>query len=444
MGNRQYIGARYVPRFTGEYDATTVYEGLDVVDNGVGTSYIARKPVPAGTPLTNSEYWAVYGASSGAIVDLQDQINDINLEINDLPTIRTDIGNLQTHDKKHRNIAIYLGNSFINGVGSTSGEDGIFKKTKDMFNAAYKYADGGVGFLTYTGHTKTFYTLLQNAIADTSFDNSDVSDIIICSAIGDTCALKERGSAFSTDLSTAMQNLMSLINSEFPANVRVTLAMVEGRVRTSFTSSYVGDVPYKTPFNVNRYLSLYSERYGYDYIGWIGWNIFMRGTGYHSADETHPNDLGYDVLSTTFKNAFNGAYNPVIRETVVHGSSEFISGATVEARMGILPDYSIITLSKVNCPSGTSPAQYAVIALAALFDSDDTKLVPPKTHSADDDLGNFILDCTSSGNFKFNCYLKDDGDSKCKITGTQYDAQASVSGSTNYSLPYSFTIYHTL
>lgn len=74
---RQYIGARYVPRFTGEYDNTQVYEALDVVDNGAGTSYIAKIPVPAGTPLTDTEYWFVYGASSGAILDLQNRMSAV-------------------------------------------------------------------------------------------------------------------------------------------------------------------------------------------------------------------------------------------------------------------------------------------------------------------------------------------------------------------------------
>ena len=74
----QYIGARYVPRFTGLYNNTQVYEALDVADNGLGTSYIAKIPVPAGTPLTNTTYWAIYGATSGAIINLQNQIDDMN------------------------------------------------------------------------------------------------------------------------------------------------------------------------------------------------------------------------------------------------------------------------------------------------------------------------------------------------------------------------------
>ena len=54
MAVRQYIGARYAPRFVGTYNATQSYDALDVVDNGQGTSYIAKIPTPANTPLTDS------------------------------------------------------------------------------------------------------------------------------------------------------------------------------------------------------------------------------------------------------------------------------------------------------------------------------------------------------------------------------------------------------
>lgn len=75
----QYVGARYVPDVTGStYDPTQAYENLVVVDNGMGTSYISRKPVPAGIPLSNTEYWALYGASNGAIIYLQNQIGNLD------------------------------------------------------------------------------------------------------------------------------------------------------------------------------------------------------------------------------------------------------------------------------------------------------------------------------------------------------------------------------
>ena len=78
---RQYIGARYTPKFSGVYDPTQQYENLEVVDNGSGTSYISKKIVPPNTPLTDTEYWAIYGASSGAILDLQTRVGALETDM---------------------------------------------------------------------------------------------------------------------------------------------------------------------------------------------------------------------------------------------------------------------------------------------------------------------------------------------------------------------------
>lgn len=75
---RQYIGARYTPIFLGTHDSTRAYENLSVVDDGVGTSYIANQDVPVGIPLSNTNYWAFYGSTTGAIIDLQNKVTKIN------------------------------------------------------------------------------------------------------------------------------------------------------------------------------------------------------------------------------------------------------------------------------------------------------------------------------------------------------------------------------
>lgn len=79
MAIREYIGARYVPKFMGLWDNTQEYEALSVVDNGLGTSYISKIPVPAGTPLTDTNYWIISGSTNGAIIQLQNQM-DLYLE----------------------------------------------------------------------------------------------------------------------------------------------------------------------------------------------------------------------------------------------------------------------------------------------------------------------------------------------------------------------------
>lgn len=60
--NRQYIGARYVPKFAEpvEWDNLRSYEPLTIVTYA-GTSYTSKKPVPVGIDLNNTDYWAVTG-----------------------------------------------------------------------------------------------------------------------------------------------------------------------------------------------------------------------------------------------------------------------------------------------------------------------------------------------------------------------------------------------
>lgn len=68
-----YVGARYVPRLMGEWNNETAYEAIDLVtSNGVG--YVSRKPVPAGTPVTNTEYWAYWSSGDVAVDELTNRV----------------------------------------------------------------------------------------------------------------------------------------------------------------------------------------------------------------------------------------------------------------------------------------------------------------------------------------------------------------------------------
>lgn len=109
MAVREYVGARYVPRFLGTYSATTIYDALDVVDDGMGTSYIAKKTVPAGTALTDTNYWFVYGASSGAIISLQNRVT--NIENVSIPELDEKIEN-KYYNGLHGTDILFLADSF--------------------------------------------------------------------------------------------------------------------------------------------------------------------------------------------------------------------------------------------------------------------------------------------------------------------------------------------
>lgn len=58
----KFIGNRCIPTPEGKWDKTKEYLGLSVVlDEETGDSYTSKKVVPAGTELTNKDYWALSG-----------------------------------------------------------------------------------------------------------------------------------------------------------------------------------------------------------------------------------------------------------------------------------------------------------------------------------------------------------------------------------------------
>ena len=77
----------------GEYDSTEAYEVLDMVSNDTGTKfYVAKQAVPAGTALTNTEYWTVVSDVQGAVDAAEtaaQEVNDIVIVSDTQPTSET-------------------------------------------------------------------------------------------------------------------------------------------------------------------------------------------------------------------------------------------------------------------------------------------------------------------------------------------------------------------
>lgn len=76
MAVRQYVGARYVPIFMGDYDPEFIYEPLSIVTYNLN-SYTSKKAVPAGIVPTNTEYWALTGNYSGAVSNLENRMSEL-------------------------------------------------------------------------------------------------------------------------------------------------------------------------------------------------------------------------------------------------------------------------------------------------------------------------------------------------------------------------------
>lgn len=95
MAVKQYVGARYVPKFADPYDwqKSTSYEPLTIVQYN-NSSYTSKKAVPAdvGNPADNKEYWVLTGNYNGQVEqyrqdvvsykgDTDTQLGEVNTKI---------------------------------------------------------------------------------------------------------------------------------------------------------------------------------------------------------------------------------------------------------------------------------------------------------------------------------------------------------------------------
>lgn len=254
----------------------------------------------------------------------------------------TDFNNLNTKITSVERNAIYIGNSYTEGVGSTSGNDGIFKLTKNLFNNAYKFCGSGCGFLGHTDHTNdTFITHLQDAINDTSINKNSITDIIIIGAYGDSAAYHEFGKAtFISNINSAVTSFTNLVETYYPNVSRICYLWAEGRKVQNPSMQYVSTL--SDEFNIHNLFKWLLPRNKIEYLGWIGFNITLKDY-YFGSDPVHPNDYGYKMLASCFKSAYNGnlTYNPI--RWNLTSTCEITSGSSITTETILEPDKWILT-----------------------------------------------------------------------------------------------------
>ena len=74
--NRQYVGARYVPKIMGEWNKALQYEALSVVMY-MGNSFTSRVPVPANVEITNEDYWVNTGNYNVQVENYRKEVDNV-------------------------------------------------------------------------------------------------------------------------------------------------------------------------------------------------------------------------------------------------------------------------------------------------------------------------------------------------------------------------------
>lgn len=227
---RQYIGARYVPKFyensagTAEWRSGVIYEPLTIVTWN-GNSYTSKKTVPAeiGDPSANPSYWVATGIFNQQVESLREDLETLSGVVD---SNTQQIGNMEPRlsridDRK----VIFIGDSFCDGnVGGSGLSHGIYSvftvraSLTDGVNAKL-YSKGGAGFIA-NAQGKTFMDLAMDAVADGSFDADEVSDIIIATAGND-------GGQSMGDINSAKNAVFDYLHANYPY-ATIYIAVVGG------------------------------------------------------------------------------------------------------------------------------------------------------------------------------------------------------------------------
>lgn len=257
MSMHTYIGARYVPRFVGTYDITQSYDALDVVDNGSGTSYIARIPTPAGTPLTDTTYWFLYGSSSGAIVALQNQVNQLSDDV----------------DKLKNRKYIFIGDSY----GHAGGNGWIDQLASMLGLSASDYYESAVGGAGFAIVGLQFIDQLTSIASGLTLDEkAEITDIIVLGGANDT--------GFTPNIMASYINaFVGLANTDFP-NAKIYIGMCAG----NYVNNVIG-------LQLARTLDGYQAGSGYTYLHNIEYVLHDRRLV--AADHVHPTSDGSERLA---------------------------------------------------------------------------------------------------------------------------------------------------
>lgn len=161
--NRQYVGARYVPKIMGEWNKALQYEALSVVTY-MGNSFTSKVPVPANSvEINNTNYWVNTGNYNAQVAEYTKMVekeiedrknadtkisNNLTNEIEDRKNADTEISNNLTNEINNRKNAdkdniLWIGDSY-----SVNYNHKLPNGVRDMLNAKnwYEYSIGGAGF----------------------------------------------------------------------------------------------------------------------------------------------------------------------------------------------------------------------------------------------------------------------------------------------------------
>ena len=289
MSTRQYIGARYVPKFATpiEWSSARSYEALEIVTY-LNTSYTSKKAVPVGTAITNSEYWVATGNYNAQVEQYRQEVEGLAI---------------------YKNVII-LGDSY----GTENGSAGVISPTLPEYVQTYTKlpntrfrasCQNGAGYCN--GYYLSNLTTLASGM--TADEKNKVTDIYVFGGWNDTPTAERTQSAFLT----GADNLYTYAKTNFPN------AIIHAGFWAGHKNSYDSDLM------TTRGWYFLLGQHGYALIPNIDFVMHLHSYFFDN-DQHHPNQSGVNALATFIaRYILEGSAN---YEVTYQVTSSNISGAT--------------------------------------------------------------------------------------------------------------------
>ena len=290
--NRQYVGARYVPKVIGEWNKALQYEALSVVTY-MGNSFTSKIPVPVNIDITNEDYWVNTGNYNAQITEYEKNIREYKSDTdtklknvdNDIVKLNSDISNINSNiNILNSNDAIIISDSY--GVSSVVGSNNWVTNLKKAIinryhSTVYVSEHGSRGFVPNNIVNESFLDSLKEFDTLTTVEKNKIKYIIVCGGANDG----------KLDTSVITDNIALFINY--------------AKANYPNATCYVGMIAY-TSFAREIY---YNALPAYKLTSKLG-GVYLNGSEnilrYNMllSDHVHPNETGCSELSNYLVNAF--------------------------------------------------------------------------------------------------------------------------------------------
>lgn len=162
MALKKFVGARYAPQFMGAWNQATQYAALSVV-YADQRSYVSRKTVPAGTAITNQEFWIQSSDWNAQVAEYNQKVDSYNANVEQY--------NKNVEDYQEAVSTFYADTLHSYGTKAAMQSDKTLKLGETLLTCGDKaIGDGGGSFYQVVGQTSVTAVALDNGLFAEPFE----------------------------------------------------------------------------------------------------------------------------------------------------------------------------------------------------------------------------------------------------------------------------------